>query len=185
MWISGSPGPAGALLPAPPPRLTWQTAVGGWGAALSRSSRWSRASWDTVMSSPLEGAAGWGDRWGQGSLLKGTCRETIPLSKYSPLPPGLAPRRGHLTGDWGPAGNSCPSLATGGRLPGHPPPLTPRHPCSLQETSAGPCSGFWGDGGTAGPQPASWEPLKAVFRDRKSTRLNSSHRIASRMPSSA
>ena len=117
MWVSSSPGPAGALLPAPPPRLTWQTAVGGWGAALSRSSRWARASWDRVMSSPLEGAAGWGDRWGQGSLLKGTCRETIPLSKYSPPPPGLAPRRRHLTGDWGPAGNSCPSLATGGRLP--------------------------------------------------------------------
>lgn len=45
---AGSPGSAGALLPAPPcacdspPRLTWQTAVGEWGAALSRSSHWPR-----------------------------------------------------------------------------------------------------------------------------------------------
>lgn len=135
------------------------------GACSPRSSHWPGASWDRMMSSPLEGAAVWGDWWGQGSLPKGPCRETIPLSKYGLPPPGSAPQREHLAGDWGPAGNSCPSLAQGPLAPRYPPRLAPRHPCSLQETSAGLCSGFWGDGGKAGPQPSSWEPLKAVFRE--------------------
>ena len=38
---------------------------------------------------------------------------------------------------------------------------------------------------THGPTPRAWELSWVLAADRKSTRLNSSHRIASRMPSSA